>query len=374
MNFKVNWAILGRWVSSLAIGYLFIVVLMTATAQQRVGAALDKLSPSMGYSSAFAKVKAIEDDTQKLRELKAQLGDLQTADQKAGARRDEASAMRDNAWIGISGLERRVARSPAAQECGLSPDTAPTDPEARLIAWTNLADCLGGGGLSGALKEQVAEAQKRIDYPEAKTAADATKRSAETAHEAVDKAEKDYSAAKSDIEAAQALKSIFDELSVLRSTWYTAGAVFVDFPPSLLQIILAFVSGLFGALLVTLILVVYPNTKLATAVGAQYSSRLLLGGLISVVVYVILGGGSAVLGNTNPFGQSQGNYMTFCAVGVLAGMFSDRVAAWLSERANTFFAEPPVEKPGAAAEGPKQAANTDGVVAAAPAKLPAQVG
>lgn len=29
--------------------------------------------------------------------------------------------------------------------------------------------------------------------------------------------------------------------------------------------------------------------------------------------------------------------MTFCAVGVLAGMFSDRAAFWLSDRADMFF-------------------------------------
>jgi hypothetical protein len=33
-------------------------------------------------------------------------------------------------------------------------------------------------------------------------------------------------------------------------------------------------------------------------------------------------------------------------------MFSDRVAAWLSERANTFFAEPPSTADAAAPAGP----------------------
>ncbi len=38
--------------------------------------------------------------------------------------------------------------------------------------------------------------------------------------------------------------------------------------------------------------------------------------------------------------------MTFCAISVLAGMFSDRVAYWLSNRADMFFkdeeaADPP---------------------------------
>lgn len=54
-------------------------------------------------------------------------------------------------------------------------------------------------------------------------------------------------------------------------------------------------------------------------------------------VYVVLSGGAAILGTAGTLGDAPANVMTFCAVGVLAGMFSDRVAFWLSDRADVFF-------------------------------------
>jgi hypothetical protein len=43
-----------------------------------------------------------------------------------------------------------------------------------------------------------------------------------------------------------------------------------------------------------------------------------------------------VLGSNDPV-QGTANSMAFCAIAILAGMFSDRVAAWLSARADSFF-------------------------------------
>jgi hypothetical protein len=107
-------------------------------------------------------------------------------------------------------------------------------------------------------------------------------------------------------------------------------------PPSVTQILLAFVSGMFGALLVTLILIVYPNFQL-TRVQESYGPRILLGGLIALCVFVVLGGGTAVLGTASAFANGEANFLAFCAICILSGMFSDRAAAWLSERAATFF-------------------------------------
>ena len=52
---------------------------------------------------------------------------------------------------------------------------------------------------------------------------------------------------------------------------------------------------------------------------------------------VVLGGGTAVLGTSGGFGDGEANFLAFCAIGILAGMFSDRVAQWLSGRADAFF-------------------------------------
>ena len=147
------------------------------------------------------------------------------------------------------------------------------------------------------------------------------------------------------------------ELDVLHAPWLGWGFL-IQVPPALLQILVAFISGAFGALLVTLVLVVYPKSQLASdAAGQEYGSRLLLGGLISMGVFVILSGGSAVLGSSTAFSQNQANFMTFSAVGVLAGMFSDRVAAWLSERANVFFSDHKAAANDAAAAAAKPTSN-----------------
>ncbi|USI75051.1 hypothetical protein [Sphingomonas morindae] len=54
---------------------------------------------------------------------------------------------------------------------------------------------------------------------------------------------------------------------------------------------------------------------------------------------VVLSGGSAVLGSASSIATGSNNYMAFCAIGILAGIFSDRVAARLSARANAFFSD-----------------------------------
>lgn len=111
----------------------------------------------------------------------------------------------------------------------------------------------------------------------------------------------------------------------------------IETPPALLHIILAFVSGLFGAMLLSLVLAVYPHNEFRFAKSHGYFRRLFLGGLVSICVFVVVGGGVAVLETGGGVFDGSGNFMSFAAIGVLAGMFSDRVALWLSRRANSFF-------------------------------------
>ena len=126
-------------------------------------------------------------------------------------------------------------------------------------------------------------------------------------------------------------------MNVLLKPWVLFGQNLIQFPPALLQILLTFVSGLFGALLVTLILIVYPRTKIAKASQARPVTRTFLGGLIAVCVYIVLLSGIAVVGSGTTGSGAGSNYMAFCGIGILAGMFSDRVAGWLSDRADQFF-------------------------------------
>ncbi len=107
--------------------------------------------------------------------------------------------------------------------------------------------------------------------------------------------------------------------------------------PPLLQLLLTFVSGLFGGLLVTLVLIVYPSNQILSVADARPVTRTFLGGLIALCVYIVLLGGTAVLGSSSTEHAAGTNYMAFAGIGILAGMYSDRVAGWLSKRADEFF-------------------------------------
>ncbi|MEO7563781.1 MAG: hypothetical protein ABIR63_05430 [Sphingomicrobium sp.] len=116
---------------------------------------------------------------------------------------------------------------------------------------------------------------------------------------------------------------------------YVGNLVYVS--PPLLQLLTTFVSGLFGALMVTLVLIVYPSNQIMTTADARPVTRTFLGGLIALCVYIVLLGGTAVLGSGSSHEGAGSNYMAFAGIGILAGMFSDRVAGWLSNRADEFF-------------------------------------
>lgn len=146
------------------------------------------------------------------------------------------------------------------------------------------------------------------------------------------------------VREGHALRSAFEEMRVLRRGWLPGAALLVYFPPSLVQILLAFVSGLFGALLITLVLAVYPNRTVKFAGGEGFGARILLGGLIAVGVFIVLRGGVSVLGTPTELSTAPSNVMTFSALGILAGMFSDRVALWLSDKAEIFFAKSRIEE------------------------------
>ncbi len=132
------------------------------------------------------------------------------------------------------------------------------------------------------------------------------------------------------------LRAGFSELASVRERWMVNKIA--DLPPSAVQMLLALSSGMFGSLLLTLVLIVYPKNDFSfTEIKGGLGARIGLGGLIAMCVFVVLGGGSAVLGASTAFSDGTANFYAFCAVGILAGMFSDRVAKWLSDRANIFF-------------------------------------
>lgn len=332
--------IVGRWVLSTLIVYAFLVAVMTASAQQRVTAVLDQRPDRPSYSSALTKVKAFEQAKKDLETLRAEETQARDRERELQNVLDQSRLDIEEAWSRISGV---AARARGFDGCLPTEALGPlSDPATRNTLWTAVIDCASAANstLPAALRKEIeVKAEGEVNFGKAYAAYQRAVIELSQAQAMVKRHEEDAVKKQKDVDDAAELSATFDDTLVLRkSPVMVAGAWLVDFPPSLLQLLLAFAAGLFGALLVTTVIVVYPNHAFAQiSAGQKYYSRLLLGGLIALGAYVILGGGTAILGNTNPFGQSQPNFMTFCAVGVLAGMFSDRVADFFSRNADAFF-------------------------------------
>jgi hypothetical protein len=126
----------------------------------------------------------------------------------------------------------------------------------------------------------------------------------------------------------------FAVLNSLEFDWLPINLV--GFPPFIIRVLLSFFSGTFGALLITMVFVVYPS-KLRERVSPKlYYKRVFLGGLVALTVFIVLTGGASILG-TSEVSTDDANVMSFTAIGLLAGMFSDTVADWLSVRAKSMF-------------------------------------
>ena len=133
------------------------------------------------------------------------------------------------------------------------------------------------------------------------------------------------------------ISNTFSDMDVLLSGGGPVGRALVIFPPAMFQILLMCVSGLFGAVLITFILLVYPTKVVDVADTTATWARILLGGMIALCVYIVLLAGTAILGTNSQLTAAGSNYMAFSGIGILAGMFSDKVAGWLSEQAEAFF-------------------------------------
>ncbi|MDB5580986.1 MAG: hypothetical protein JWR80_6162 [Bradyrhizobium sp.] len=323
----------GRVVGALCVSFLFTVILMTAIAQQNTLAQLGEGTPKLSYSSAYTLVQDIEERRDRLKELH---GLERGLDKDKWARAAHVSALQsenDAAWRAFMPLVRRVSSA-----CAIQLSTEAASQEWRMAFWSEATQCRIDGRMSPSLLTTVAAIQK-------------TSRSFMDIAQELGRSIDDSNLVSSQLDSVRAqIKTArelnpdeakawnsFDESNVLRKQRLFGGEFLIAFPPSLLQLLLALASGAFGALLVTLVLVVYPRTTLSIASGGGYGARILLGALIAVCVYIMLLGGTAVLGANEALSGAGANYMSFCAVAVLAGMFSDRVAAWLSTRANTFF-------------------------------------
>lgn len=310
------------------LSYIFVIILMTAAAQSEVAHHLG----TDDYSTARSKWLALrkDDETEDNKEGSLDL-------QLAVAKNNAASAERihklaGDRYLALEAPVRTAVTALAGKvDCGLSP--------------LSDLDTTNVGSTIDVLKRCAAEQEFS---PKLKSIADTATASQKQVMDAADDWSKSGGAVsmfKNEQDAIQAkiaeldrYNGIFGPISVLESRATLGGWLLTQFPPTMLQIISAFFSGLFGALLVTLVLVVYPGNDIGiTTPGGNFGERILLGGLIAVCVLIVLGGGTAVLGSDSAFSNGNANYMAFSAICVMAGMFSDRVAKWLSDRASFFY-------------------------------------
>jgi len=321
-----------RTLASLLIAAAFLTVLMVASAQQQVMQSLKASgADKMSYSSARQLVQSVVDMHKQQRDIHADIARLDTRNRQIDDLLPPADSQLSNTKNEIIVINDRLAR---AGLCGLAvvPDTY----SSREV-WFAIAGCRSD-------PKMPAETRKAIDllddratgfiaqYDKVELFKEEKRRNIETV--AADRAQ--IASIAVDIKQATPVIESFRDIDFVNESTIMSATGLTSFPPALMQIILTFLSGLFGALLLTIILAVYPNSKFQFTQTNSYWSRILLGGLIAVAVFVVIGGGVTVLGSNKALFEGDANFMSFCAIGMLAGMFSDRVAQWLSARADMF--------------------------------------
>lgn len=316
-----------RVLGSAALTYLFIIVLMTASAQMRVVQTLADMQPKQEYSFAYSNLVDANGDLEK----------FQADEDKYRAELDKAVQAREAAKFpyldAAAPLRTLVADINASRACKLRTDW---NVEETAVILGDLRRCVRNPKVERDNREQAQKvlassgdmAVKAKAWAEAIAQIDAANDGLKQARDGIDKNRHDR----------DALRGAFAEMSVLKASWFLGLGVLVELPPSMMQILLALSSGMFGGLLLTLILVVYPTNKFSLqSQGGAFGERILLGGLTAVAVFIMIGSGAAVLGSNPGITEGKANMLAFSAVGVLAGMFSDRVAKWLSDRADNFL-------------------------------------
>lgn len=317
-----------RTIFSSAIAILFLLILMVAALQQQ---AASHLAAGMSYTSAHAQVSAME---RWRKTLAADEKDLAARRSKAREIEQRQLDNRESLASSNGKVQLFAATITLSHLCPVLETPQPAD----TSLWGIVYQCWNEGAVPDSVRSGIKALAGSPDDPTVITSriarGDADLKDVQdeiAAKEAVIKAEQDQLANAARIAENMEDVRVFDQ-SVLG--WF--GLTWI--PPATMQIVLSFVSGLFGSLLVTLVLTVYPNNDLHFTGSDSYWSRILLGGLIAVGVYIVIGGGLAVLSANNADPDGSTNFLSFCAIGMLAGMFSDKFAGWLSDNAQKLTA------------------------------------
>lgn len=320
-----------RAISSLFIAALFLLLLAVSLAQQQAVLAL--ADSKMSYSVARKTVQDMAGTQAELAKVQKESAELQKRKSEISREGDALKSRFYAQSRNVAGIVESLRRS---NKCFSAAELAAGQPET-LAAWQQIQSCAAVGDVPKALLVQIGELQDPDQNPaRIRDRIDDIEVTARANDSSLESTGKSITELTDKISKSTAASNALQDISVIDANPIFGFLKLTSIPPALMQIFLSFLGGLFGALLLTLILAVYPNSDLNFTAGEGYWNRILLGGLISVSVFVVVGGGVSVLGSSNALFAGETNFLSFCAIGILAGMFSDRVARWLSDRAEVF--------------------------------------
>ncbi|RYD64960.1 MAG: hypothetical protein EOP58_08530 [Sphingomonadales bacterium] len=313
-----------RALFSLAIAFFFLLGLLVSSAQQQVMAQLDA-----GTSYSVAR-KVVSDSGQARSDLQAALATRKILQAEKRGLELRAADLDGALYASMASVDQIVESIQHSGLCArLNADGLPEG----IARWGAVYGCYRDGTVPDGDKPDI---QQLVD-----PANDPTKITERAKRLKFDLQSVELTLADSDARIKEAQELIAksgrasDALMIvtLLDQSFVGWFGITHIPPALMQIVLCFLSGLFGALLITLVLLVYPNNDLSFTQTNSFWNRILLGGLIAVGVFVMIAGGVAVLGSSETILNGQSNFLSFCAIGMLAGGFSDRFAKWLSDNA-----------------------------------------
>ena len=319
-----------RTLVALLVTYVFVVVLLVATAQQKVDDALTKEAVGYDYSVAvryyFGKESLRNTVSENSEAVKQSTARLRAAKDRLQSANIVLTAQATDLAEDLGRLTAAGCPAPPA------PETPPVPAEliAMAVATQHCAAERGSANPGIApVAAEVLEGQRAVQKSLDDTAG--LKRDVDDIQDRLDLLQTERTAIDKQSEAAARSGDIIAVLKVFEDSRWPLARQLVYVPPVLTGIILASVSGLFGALLITLILFVYPDNRYKFTRTKSYFGRILLGGLIALGVFVLMFSGVAVLAGPNASGSAQ-NLIAYGGIGILAGMFSDQAAGWLSDR------------------------------------------
>jgi hypothetical protein len=327
-NALAHWT--ARALFAILVTYAFVVVLLVATAQQKVDDALTKEGVGYDYSVAvryyFGKESLRNVVAENSEAIKQSTARLRAANDRVQSVARQLTAQAADLGEDLGRLTLAGCPAPPA------PDTPPTPAELVSMAVAT-QHCAAERGPAtpaiGPIAAEVLEGQRSVQKSLDDVAG--LKRDSDDIQDRLDLLQATRSGIDKQLEAAARSGDIIAVLKVFEDSEWPLARQLVYVPPALTGIILASVSGLFGALLITLILFVYPDNRYKFTRTKSYFGRILLGGLIALGVFVLMFSGVAVLAGPNASGSAQ-NLIAYGGIGILAGMFSDQAAGWLSDR------------------------------------------